>query len=158
MRDRIVLATRGSALALAQANHVADAFRGAWPGLTVELLVVRTQGDAITDRSIAEIGQGVFVGEVRQAVLDGRADIAVVPASANRGAIVPDHELEPVGIKAATIPAGCTPEGWLDIGEPPPGYSGYVFPGNNYHVFDYALFWANIRADAERRTRSFLKR
>jgi hypothetical protein len=35
---------------------------------------------------------------------------------------------------------------------PPPGEIGtYVLPGNNYHVFDYSLFWANVRADAARR-------
>jgi hypothetical protein len=33
-----------------------------------------------------------------------------------------------------------------------------VLPGNNYHVFDYALFWANVRADAEARLRSFAER
>jgi hypothetical protein len=30
-----------------------------------------------------------------------------------------------------------------------------VLPGNNYHVFDYSLFWANVRADAERRMAAF---
>jgi hypothetical protein len=30
-----------------------------------------------------------------------------------------------------------------------------VLPGNNYHVFDYSLFWANVRADAERRLKAF---
>ena len=34
----------------------------------------------------------------------------------------------------------------------------FVLPGNNYHVFDYALFWANLRADAERRLAEFAKR
>jgi hypothetical protein len=32
----------------------------------------------------------------------------------------------------------------------------YVLPGNNYHVYDYSLFWANIRADAERRVAAYL--
>jgi hydroxymethylbilane synthase len=97
MRDRLVLATRGSALALAQANHVADALRAAWPGLAVDLTIIRTIGDAVTDRSVAEIGQGVFVREVQQAVLDGSADIAVhsykdlptAPADGLRVAAVP---------------------------------------------------------------------
>ena len=34
----------------------------------------------------------------------------------------------------------------------------YVLPGNNYHVFDYSLFWANIRADAARRLAAFRAR
>jgi hypothetical protein len=33
-----------------------------------------------------------------------------------------------------------------------------VLPGNNHHVYDYALFWMNVRADAERRVTAFLKR
>jgi len=38
------------------------------------------------------------------------------------------------------------------------GYGFYVLPGNNYHVFDYALFWANLRADAAARLATYLKR
>jgi hypothetical protein len=41
------------------------------------------------------------------------------------------------------------------IGEGP-GLGPLVLPGNNYHVYDYSLFWANIRADAARRTAAFL--
>ena len=41
-------------------------------------------------------------------------------------------------------------------GEPQLG--PYVLPGNNYHVYDYPLFWANLRADAERRVAAFLAR
>ena len=55
MRDRLVLATRGSALALAQANHVADALRAAWPGLAVDLTIIRTIGDAVTELSLIPI-------------------------------------------------------------------------------------------------------
>lgn len=99
MRDRLVLATRGSALARAQAQHVADALEAAWPGLAVELSIVRTRGDDVTDRGVADIGQGVFVREVQQAVLDGRADVAVhsykdLPTAATDGlriAAVPER-------------------------------------------------------------------
>ena len=35
---------------------------------------------------------------------------------------------------------------------------GYVLPGNNYHVYDYSLFWANVRADAQQRLAAFLKK
>lgn len=51
--------------------------------------------------------------------------------------------------------ARCTPRGLLDIGAPPPGYVGYVLPGNNYHVFDYTLFRREITADAARRVAAF---
>ena len=39
-----------------------------------------------------------------------------------------------------------------------PDLPGYVLPGNNYHVFDYALFWSNIRADAAARLAAFTQR
>lgn len=66
-------ATRGSALALAQARHVE-----ALLGQPVELVVVQTSGDRRQDLPIWELGgRGVFVKEVQAAVLDGRADIAV---------------------------------------------------------------------------------
>lgn len=67
------LATRGSPLALWQAEHVA-----ALLDCDTELVVVDTTGDRRQDRPVWEIGgQGVFVKEVQAAVLDGRADAAV---------------------------------------------------------------------------------
>lgn len=77
--ERIRIASRGSALALAQSGMVAEALRQAWPerGLEIETVVVRTQGDVVQDRPVALIGQGVFVTEVQTALLDGRADLAV---------------------------------------------------------------------------------
>ena len=55
------------------------------------------------------------------------------------------------------VPARCDTRGFLLIGEPPE-LGGYVLPGNNYHVYDYSLFWANVRADALRRLAAFDKR
>ena len=67
------VATRGSALALWQARHVASLL-----GQPVDLVVVDTTGDRRQDVPIWEIGgRGVFVKEVQAAVLDGRADLAV---------------------------------------------------------------------------------
>lgn len=80
---------------------------------------------------------------------------ASAPASANRGAVVPDADLKDGVIRAGAIPARCDARGFLLIGAPPAGFGGYVLPGNNYHVFDYSLFWANIRADAARRLAAF---
>jgi len=72
------IATRGSELALWQARHVAGLLVEADPSLTVELEVVRTTGDIRLDVPIWEIGgKGVFVAEIRTAVLDGTADLAV---------------------------------------------------------------------------------
>ncbi len=75
---RLRLATRGSAQATAQALAVAVALEAAHPGLTVELVLVETSGDRRADVPLHTIGgQGVFVKEVQQAVLDQRADVAV---------------------------------------------------------------------------------
>jgi hypothetical protein len=89
--------------------------------------------------------------------LTGAPDTAAL-ASANLGALVPDATLSNADVAVGRVPARCDPTGLLLIGAPPPGYGSYVLPGGNYHVFDYALFWANIRADAEGRTRAFLQR
>ncbi|MBK9179696.1 MAG: hydroxymethylbilane synthase [Acidimicrobiales bacterium] len=75
---RLRAATRGSALARWQTDHVAALLAAAHPGLEVEPVVVETTGDRRTDQPIWELGgQGVFVKEVQAAVLDGRADVAV---------------------------------------------------------------------------------
>jgi hydroxymethylbilane synthase len=72
------VATRGSQQALTQARAVAAALLAAHPGRQVELVTIETTGDRRTDVPLHSIGgQGVFVKEVQQAVLDGRADIAV---------------------------------------------------------------------------------
>jgi hydroxymethylbilane synthase len=77
-RRTITIATRGSELALWQANHVRDALRAQRPEWTVELLVIKTQGDKILDQPLAKIGgKALFVKEIEQALLDDAADIAV---------------------------------------------------------------------------------
>ena len=81
--------------------------------------------------------------------LTGTPD-AAAPASANRGSIIPDSSLKTARFEAGLIGARCDPRGFLLIGEPPE-MGPYVLPGNNYHVYDYSMFWANVRADAARR-------
>lgn len=76
--DRIVIATRESPLALWQAHHVRDWLLAQYPGLTVELLGMTTQGDRILDVTLNKIGgKGLFVKELEQALAEGRADLAV---------------------------------------------------------------------------------
>jgi len=77
------------------------------------------------------------------------------PASANRGSLVPNAALTDATLEPARVPARCDARGLLLIGAPPAGFGTFVLPGNNYHVFDYALFWANLRADAGRRLAAF---
>jgi hydroxymethylbilane synthase len=72
------IATRGSTLALWQAEHVAGLLRAADPTITAEPVVVETRADRRLDIPIWELGgKGVFAKEIQAAVLDGRADIAV---------------------------------------------------------------------------------
>ena len=73
------------------------------------------------------------------------------PASANLGALKPDAGYKSATLTPHLVPARCDPAGLLLIGPPPDDFGMAVLPGNNFHVFDYALFWANIRADAARR-------
>ena len=78
IRERLVLATRASALARAQAALVADALTAAHPGLEVSLKEVRTTGDRQGAAPITALTEvGAFVRAVQQAVLDGEADAAV---------------------------------------------------------------------------------
>ncbi len=78
MTPPLRIATRKSPLALWQAEHVAAALGAAHPGLAVELTGLSTQGDKILDTPLARIGgKGLFVKELEQAMLDGRADLAV---------------------------------------------------------------------------------
>ncbi len=101
MREKLVIATRGSKLALWQANHVASRLRDAYPGLVVDLLPIKTKGDKILDVPLAKVGgKGLFVKEIEEALLDGRADLAVhsmkdVPAEQPEGltvGIIPERE------------------------------------------------------------------
>ncbi|GAA3460926.1 hydroxymethylbilane synthase [Saccharothrix longispora] len=74
MNRTLRIGTRGSALALAQTGHVADALRAA--GADVEIITVSTPGDR-SHAPIAEIGIGVFTSALRDALADGEVDIAV---------------------------------------------------------------------------------
>jgi hydroxymethylbilane synthase len=108
------VATRGSELARWQANRVATLL-----GDDVELVIVTTSGDVRTDVPIHAVGgTGIFVKEVQQAVLDGRADLAVhsakdLPASDNPDGLVlaaTPERADPrdalVGSTLAALPAG----------------------------------------------------
>ncbi len=77
------------------------------------------------------------------------------PASANIGAVVPAADLKSGRLAIGTVPARCGERGFLMIGAPPEGFGTYILPGNNYHVFDYSLFWSNLRADAAIRLAAF---
>jgi hypothetical protein len=78
-------------------------------------------------------------------------------ADRNLGTVIPNEAMTEAEFRRAAVPARCEGRGILSIGpvEGLPAMGPYGLPGNNYHVYDYALFWANVRADAERRLAAF---
>jgi len=78
MPRTLTIATRESPLALWQAEFVRAALQQAHPGLNVQLLGMTSRGDQLLESPLAKIGgKGLFVKELEEALLDGRADIAV---------------------------------------------------------------------------------
>jgi hydroxymethylbilane synthase len=72
------LGTRGSALALWQANWTKAQLEERWPGLVVELVPIKTTGDRVLDVPLAKIGgKGLFTKEIDDALLSSRVDLAV---------------------------------------------------------------------------------
>ena len=75
---RLTIATRESALAVWQAEHIRAQLSMRYPGTTVDLLGITTQGDRVLDRPLAMIGgKGLFIKELETALREGRADLAV---------------------------------------------------------------------------------
>ena len=77
---RLRIGTRGSPLALAQTAAMRDALAAAhgWEPASLEIVAIRTTGDAITDRPLGEVGgKGLFTRELDQAMIEGRIDLAV---------------------------------------------------------------------------------
>ena len=74
----LVIASRESALAMWQAEHIQSRLRALYPSCEVSILGLTTQGDRILDKTLSKIGgKGLFVKELEQALSDGRADLAV---------------------------------------------------------------------------------
>ncbi|MEP2737226.1 MAG: DUF3089 domain-containing protein [Erythrobacter sp.] len=68
----------------------------------------------------------------------------------NLGTLVPEDDLSTGELVPRAVPARCDDRGLLLIGDPPE-MGSYVLPGNNYHVYDIPLFWANTKADVASR-------
>lgn len=95
---RLVYATRRSKLALAQSRAFVAMLQSKHPGLVCEELTVVTSGDRIVDRPLSEVGgKGLFVKEIEEALLEGRAHFAV-------------HSIKDVpGVLPAGLSIGCVP-------------------------------------------------
>ena len=120
------LATRGSPLALAQADRVAASLRAAHSDLAVEVVVIETTGDRRTAEPLRELGgQGIFVKEIQRALLDGTADLAVHSAK-DLPALTPDElalcavpeRLDPADVLVGRSLAGLGPGATIATGSP----------------------------------------
>ncbi len=118
------IATRKSALAIAQTTLVADTIVSANPDLAYELVSMTTEGDRRLDKSLASFGgKGVFIKELEVALLEGRADIAVHSLKDMPAEVLPEFKLAAVlrredprdafiarggvnGVKFMDLPAG----------------------------------------------------
>jgi hydroxymethylbilane synthase len=96
--ERVRIGTRGSPLALRQAEQVAEGLRRAWRGLAVELVAIRTSADRMPEAHLAQVGgKGLFVKEIDEALLEGRVDVAVHSLKDVPGAV-------PHGLALAAFP------------------------------------------------------
>ena len=98
MRHRITIGTRGSKLALWQAEHVRDLLVNAFTDLCIDFSVIKTTGDQLQSNSLIDISKGLFTKEIEIALLDQKIDLAV-------------HSIKdlptdlPKGLKICCIPA-----------------------------------------------------
>ena len=115
------IATRKSPLALWQARHVGALFQRRWPGTSVSLVELTTEGDRQLDAPLSRIGgKGLFVKEIEQALLDERADLAVHSLKDVTSAFPPSLVLAAVPEREDPRDAWVSPSG-LQFGQLPQG-------------------------------------
>ncbi len=132
------IGTRGSPLALWQANHVADLLRPLAAPRPVELVRIQTTGDRVQDRPLAQIGgDGLFTKEIQRALLDGTADVAV-------------HSLKDL----PTLPV----DGLVLAAVPPRGPTGDAFVSRRHRSFDELPQGAVVGTSSLRRRAQVLHR
>jgi hydroxymethylbilane synthase len=109
---KLVIATRGSALALWQAHHVEARLRAVAPDTEVELSIIKTTGDQILDRPLSEVGgKALFVKEIEQALLAHEADLAVHSMKDVPAELAPGLVLAAVSAREVPWDALCTRDG-----------------------------------------------
>ena len=132
------LGTRGSPLALWQARHVADRLRPLAHPRPVELVLIETHGDRDQSTALAAMGGfGVFTRAIQQALLDGRADVAV-------------HSLKDL----PTLPT----DGLELVAVPPRGPAGDAFVSHKHRRFDDLPKGATVGTSSLRRRAQLLNR
>jgi hydroxymethylbilane synthase len=132
------IGTRGSPLALWQAEHIARLLRPLSSPRPVELVEIETSGDVVRDRPLSQIGgDGLFTKEIQRALLDGRVDVAV-------------HSLK-------DLPTAPVPELVL-AAVPLRGPSGDAFVSRRWHRFDDLPSGATVGTSSLRRRSQALHR
>ncbi len=121
MKRSIRIGTRGSKLALWQANHVSNLLSTSNPELKIEIQIIKTTGDSVIDFPLSEIGgKGVFVKEIEEALLSDNIDIAVhsmkdVPTILPEGlaikAVAERHDPRDALVSNIGLPLAELPEG-----------------------------------------------
>ena len=115
------IATRKSALAIWQAEHVAGLLRARYPTLTVTLVPMTTRGDEVQDRSLASIGgKGLFLKELEIALLEGHAELAVHSLKDVPAHLDPGFELAAILPRADAADAFVSNR-YVSLAEVPPG-------------------------------------
>jgi hydroxymethylbilane synthase len=138
MAHPLRIGTRGSRLALWQANHIAASLRHHARGRSIELVEIQTAGDQVRDVPLAVIGgQGVFTKEIQRAVLAGTVDVAV-------------HSLKDLPTLSV--------EGLVLSAVPPRGPAGDVFVSRRHRAFDQLPSGAVIATSSLRRRAQALHR
>ena len=90
--SRLRIGTRGSQLALWQANHIANLLRAR--GHEIEITIIKTTGDKITDVALANVGtKGMFIKEIEEALAENRVDLAVHSLKDLPTQLSPDFEI-----------------------------------------------------------------
>src|SRR5215470_15002487 len=138
MHTSLKLGTRGSPLALWQANHVAERLRPIIAPRPVELVLIETHGDRDQATSLSSMGGfGVFTKAIQTALLDGRADVAV--HSLKDLPTIPEPALELVAV-------------------PPRGPTGDAFISRKHRRFDELPEGATVGTSSLRRRAQVLNR
>jgi hypothetical protein len=112
------------------------------------------------DGELAEAMKGfAAVKDVSGRAIGNAAMLCVNPLTGGSGAAGPERNAGMLqsdeALVAKAVGAKCDARGLLLISPTPTKIGPYVLPGGNFHVYDYGLFWANVRADAEARLSSY---
>jgi hydroxymethylbilane synthase len=138
MAASLRIGTRGSPLALWQANHVAGLLRAVAPERAVELVEIQTAGDQVRDLPLAQIGgEGVFTKAIQQALLEDQIDVAV-------------HSLKDL----PTFPV----DGLVLAGVPPRGPTGDALVSHKHRSFVDLPAGATLATSSLRRQAQILHR